>query len=143
MLSNKIITHRVIIRNADGKGVTKYPLTKDMYVNYRLAKSDRKIWSTIWITDIDGNKLREIDPIKLEEFEEVVINPSIAEKRWVCSWWNRHPLSMLWECSCNKEFDCLSFQMKDRLKEMWYNIQYSTDITEEHRIAYKKKYLTK
>lgn len=141
MLSNKVVTHRVIVRNADGKWITKYPLTKDMYVNYRLAKSDRKIWSTIWITDIDDNKLREIDPIKLEEFEEVIIDPSVVDKRWVCSWGNYHPLFMLGECSCQEEFDCIWLDMKDRLNEMWYNIQYPSDITNEMQVAYKNKYL--
>jgi len=141
MLSTEIVTHRVIVKNQDGKGITKYPLTKEMYAEYSIAKVDRKPWSEIWLKDLDWENLRKLDPIKFEEFEEVKQDKGIQWAVFICSFWVRHPLSMGWICGCSKEFDVIWILFKDRLKEMWYDINYPEDITEEMRLEYKKKYL--
>jgi len=148
MLSNKVITHKVIVKNADWKWITKYPLTKDMYVTYRLAKQDRKIWDTLWLTDIDWNRIRELDPIKFEEFEEVKITNN-DNRCWVCSYGGRHPISQAWECDCQEIFGILPHKFKEWLIEKWYKIEdnkwkkrdifYDSDITDFHRKEFLNK----
>lgn len=106
MLSNKIVTHKVIVKNSDWNGTTKYPLTQDMYATYRLAKADRKQGSMVWLTDIDWNRLREIDPIEFkefEEFEEIKVNNELVNKYWICSKLWKHPINWFPDnCECNK-----------------------------------------
>jgi len=141
MLSTQIATHKVIVKNPDLKWITKYPLTKDMYVNYRLAKNDRQIWNTIWLTDLDWVRIRELDPIKFEEFEEIKPSKEYSKYNVVCSFWVRHPMSQYPNnCNCKDEFDCLWFAFKDKLKDMWYKIHYDSEISDFHRQEYKNKY---
>lgn len=71
MLSVKIVTHKVIVKNQDWKWITKYPLTKEMYTEYSMAKLNRQYWDDIWLKDLDWNNIRRLDPIKFEEWEEI------------------------------------------------------------------------
>ncbi len=142
MLSTQIATHRVIIKTADWKGVTKYPITQEQYINYRLAKADRQLGDTVKITDIEWNELREVDPIKLEEFEKIHRDKSLKQARWICWFWVRHPLSTVWKCECGKEFQVPSFLFSSRLEDMWFRFYYDRDITWEMRTKYKQKYLS-
>ena len=141
MLSTNIVTHKVIVKNPDWKWITKYPLTKEMYADYKIAKNDRKVWDTIWLTDIDWKRIRELDPIKFEEFEEVKTDSSMNEKVWICAFWNRHPMHMAGDCECSKEYDCLAIMFMPRLKELWFTINYPSEITKSMQLAYKQKNL--
>ncbi len=137
MLSNNLRTHIVILR--DGR---KFNITTDQYATLKLNREDLKRTAPLEIRDCDTKELLydgEMGDIK--EFQERKQDEWLQQARFVCAWWSRHPLSQGWECNCSKEFNCMWFQMKDRLLEMWYKIDYDNDITEQMQFEYKKKYL--
>lgn len=137
MLTKNPKTHIIIF-----KDWSQLNITKAQYDFYREEVGLKKHNEFIKIDDIDTKEiLFEWRCSEIKEFKERKQDRSMQEKRFVCDFWWRHPLSQMWECDCDKEYKCMWFQFRDRLKEMWYTIDYASDITSEMQIAYKKKYL--
>lgn len=140
MLSKNKRTHYILIRQGDKNDISKFPITRAQYDLYEEELSMKKHNDFFKIQDIDTNQVVFNGRAnKIEWFEEIKIDPSIAGARWVCDFWRRHSISQQ-SCDCSKEFDCLWIVFKSRLEEMGYKVPNNKSITEEMRAEYKKKY---
>lgn len=140
MITTNTRTHYIIIKQWV-KDVKRIWITKSQYQLYKDEVEIKAYNAFITINDIDTNEiLFEWRASKIDWFWEFTVDKTLAERNWVCSFWHRHPISTAWECSCAKEYKTLWFIFKDKLKEMWYNIFYDSDITQEMQTAYKQKY---
>jgi len=118
-------------------------ITKAQYELYREEIAMKKHNEFIKMLDIDTDEVvfdwRCAD---IKEFKQKNDWGYSVWKSVICSWWTNHPLSWYPEsCKCMKEYDCLWFKMKDRLEEMWYKVQYVSEITKEMQMKYKQKYI--
>jgi hypothetical protein len=136
MISKNIRTKWVLLNDW-----RKLDITEEQYAGLKLQLEDSKFSDPLVIKDADTWDI--IFDWKVGAIKEF-IHKKAKVNSWdvfICEFWNRHPLSQVWECDCKIEFDCMSFQFQDRLKEMWFNFDYPRFITDEMRIVYKKKYL--
>lgn len=62
-------------------------------------------------------------------------------KVYVCDFGHRHFLNQ--KCKCLKEYRTLWIIFKEKLKELWYEINYNSDITVEMQKKYKFLILNK
>lgn len=139
MLSKNVMTHYLLLKEWEKNIIKKIPITESQHEFYKSELELKKYSDFITISDPDTwNIIFEWRCNKVEWFEEIIKDPDLYEKRWVCSFWVRHTIPWFPDnCQCSKEFDCLWITFKWKLKEMWYKINYDSDITEYHR----KKYL--
>ena len=137
-LSKNIRTHKMIL--SDWR---VFHLSFTQYQKFKLLLLDSKYSDPLVITDCDSWKIVfdwKISAYK--EFQQINTWNFKGTRGVICSWWTKHPLEWYSDnCTCWKEYDCLWFQMKDRLEEMGFKTTYSSDITSEMQTAYKKKYL--
>lgn len=141
MISNNIRTHYVLIKEWKYNTIKKIPITKAQHELY-IEEIDLKRYNDIIdITDIDTGKiLFQWRASKIEWFEEIKKDPSLENKWFICWFGHRHLLSMWWECNCASEYNSLSIVFKDRLRDLWFTINYDSDITEEMQKKYKEIY---
>ena len=137
-LSLNIARYRAVIKNLEWTWYSKYPITKEEYWLLK-AWRDMKV-PFIWIHDIEWNRVREINPRDIKEFEPITKVQSWYWYNAVCSFWWRHPIhNWSFDCDCAKKFWCSWLVFKDKLKEaLGVDIFYDSDITEDMR----NKYLT-
>lgn len=141
-LSKNIKTHYILVREWEKNQIKKIPITTAQFKLYEEELQTKKHNDFFKIEDIDTQEvLYNWRASKIEWFEQIKRDPSLQGAVWICSFWTRHPLSMAWECNCSKEYDTLWILFKDKLKELWYNVFYDSDITYEMQQAYKNKFL--
>ena len=140
MLNTNIKTHYILIKEWKYNEIKKIAVTSAQYELYREELEIKPFNALMTIHDIDTNEiLYEWRANKIEWFEKIKKDIWLTQAVFICSFWVKHPLSMWWNCNCSKEFNTLWISFKDKLKEMWYEINYDSDITEEMRLAYKKQ----
>jgi len=133
MINKNVKTHNIIMKNWE---ILK--ITKAQYEFYKEEINLKKFTDFIIINNIDTDEiLFEWRCSEIKRFEKIKFDKWYQQTMFVCDWWTRHQLSQV--CNCWKKFDCLWFQMKDRLNEMWYNIKYPSDIT----LVMQNKYINK
>lgn len=139
MLSLNLVKYKVAVKNLEWTWYSKYPITDQERSNLLKARKDKDPF--VWIHDIDWNRVREINPRDIKEFEPISKWQSHAGYNVVCDFWGRHSVhNWEWACECEKYFKCNGSVFKDKLKEvLWLDIFYSVDITEDIR----KQYLAK
>ena len=119
-------------------------LTKNQYDVYKMEQEDRKFNDPLEIVDIDTWKM--LFDWKWSEFKEFKqkADSNLWNKIYYCDFWRKHSITVLQQsdsCDCKKEFDVVPAFFKFRLKEMWYTLGDSKNITDEMRNAYINKYL--
>ena len=134
-----IAKYKAKVRNTDWDqyraGYTEYPITESEYAKLKLAIHNKEPFT--WIHDLMWSRVREINAKRdIKEFLPIVHTKQEYWKRWVCSFWIRHPITMYDWCDCYKKFWCPGLIFKDKLKEIWFDIYYDSDITEEMRQKY-------
>jgi len=138
MLTKNVKTHYILIKEWDRNQIKKIPLTRAQYELYEQELSMKKHNEFFKIHDIDTQEIIFNGRAnKVEWFEEIKIDKSLWEKRVVCSFGGRH--SIVWfpdNCKCKDKFKCMWLQFQDKLRELGYSIDYSSDITPEMQQAY-------
>jgi len=135
MITTNIKNYIIIFRNW-----TQISITKAQYNLYRDEIEMKKHNDFITINDIDTNEiLFEWRCNEIKEFKERKQDPSLYGAVYICDFWTRHSVSEWWECNCWKDFDCIWITFKDKLKTMWYKINYNSDITREMILQYKQQ----
>jgi len=136
MLTKNQRTHIIIFKDWRKINVTK---TQAEFIEQELELKKHNEFITI--DDIDTKQvLFKWRCSEIKEFQERNTDSSLANANAVCDFWWRHPIQWFPDnCTCAKDFDCMRFQFQFKLEEMWYKIEYASDITEEMRAAYKQQ----
>jgi len=140
MLSTHIKTHYILIKEGEKNQIKKIPITTSQYELYKEELQMKKHNDFFQIDDIETKQiLYDGRANKIDWFEEIIRDKELSEKKWVCSFWTKHPV--VWfpnNCNCSEKFWVLWITFKDELKKLWYNINYDSDITEEMQNHYLK-----
>ena len=133
MLSTKVKTHYILIKEWDRGNIKKIALTKSEYELYEQELEMKKHNWFFKMYDIDTNELIFNGRAnKIEWFEEIKVDPTLSTKKWVCSFWTKHSLIGFPDnCNCSEKFDTLWITFKWELIKLWYKVNYDSDITEE------------
>ncbi len=136
-VTKNIRTHTLILNDK-----RKIPITQEQYNNLQTAQLDSKFSDPLKIIDADSWEiLFDWKYGAIKEFEHKKRYSPKWQPMVVCDFWNRHPLSMWGNCDCGKKFGCLSIEFKERLQKMWFEYNYSNEITKVMQTIYKQKYL--
>ena len=140
MLTKNQRTHLILVKQWDRGEIKRIPITKAQYDLYEEELQTKKHNDFFKIHDIDTQEVvYNWRASKIEGFEEIKTDQTLLNKRYICEFWSKHPV--IWfpsNCQCMKKFDTLPYAMKDKLREMWYIINASADITEEMQNNYLK-----
>ena len=136
MLSKNIRTHILILN--DWREIN---ITKEQYSTIRLRSEDAKYSDPLTIKDIDNGEIVYDGKMwAIKEFSERKQDNTLQSKQWICSYWWRHPVS--WfpnNCDCRKKFKVLPCVFIDKLKDMWYKLDFDYQITNEMRDNFLKE----
>ena len=141
MLSTQVKTHYILIKEWDRNNIKKIAITKAEYELYEQELEMKKHNGFFKMYDLETKEmLFNGRANKIEWFEEIKVDHSLKEKRWVCWYWSRHEI--IWfpdNCQCTDKFKVLSIQFKDELKKLWYKIFYDSDIKESMQKHYLRQ----
>jgi len=135
MLTKNVRTHIIVLRDW-----RKFDITTKQYEAIKEWRKDNTRNTPFELFDADTKEIMfDWEVWDIKEFQKRKTDPNIWKYRYVCDFWTRHALGT--ECECSKEFNCLWISFKDKLKELWYNIEYAVDITEEMRENFRRTHL--
>ena len=129
-LSKNIRTH--IVQLTDWR---ELQITNEQYTSLKIKLEDSKFSDPLVIKDCDTEQIVfDWKVWAIKEFKHKTEESDYANsRRWICSYWWRHRLELQWECDCDKYFKCTKWVFRDKLKELWYEIFYDSDINESMR----------
>lgn len=130
-ITKNLKTHIAYIRDWE-----EINLTTEQYQTLRLAKEDNKSRDMVTIKDPDTWKiLFDWEYWDIKKFKERDAG-NMGESRYICSYWTRH--FMTDECKCSKRFWCTWFVFQDKLRELWHDTFYDSNITPAMQEEYLK-----
>ena len=135
----QIAKFKVAVKNLDWYWFEQYLITAQERERLVLAREEKDPF--VWIHDLDGERLREINPRDIKEFIPINYWKSGWWYNAICRFWVRHPISN-WEftCECEKKYWCLEIMFYDELKEvLGLDIQDYRKITDTMRNDYLLK----
>jgi hypothetical protein len=143
----KVAKYKAVVRNLEGYGVTKYPITEAHYEVLKIAIRDKSPF--IWLEDLDWNNLREINAKRdIKNFEPISYgsNTYSDSDRYVCGWGVKHLLiGFPRNCNCYRITWLFRADYQAKLKEeFWYKFNspawITRDMIEEFKLKYPPKY---
>lgn len=137
MLTKNQRTHYILLTDWTQINITK--AQAELYKSEVELKQHNKF---LTINDIDTEEiLFNWRCSEIKRFVERKINSDyMNSRRWVCWYWIRHRLESQWICECNKKVWVTSHEFKDRLRKLWFTIDYDSDINQKMIDKYKLHY---
>ena len=140
MLTKHKRTHYILVKQWDRGEIKRIPITKAQYDLYEEELQTKKHNDFFKIHDIDTQEVvYNWRASKIEGFEEIKTDPTLSNRKVICEYGSHH--NFIWfpsNCDCSHKFWVIPVIFKDRLREMWYIINASANITEEMQIKFLK-----
>jgi len=138
-LSKNVRTHVVIF--TDWREIQ---ITNDQYINLKFKLKDNKFSDPLVIKDADSWEiLFDGKCWAIKEFKHKKVDSWWWRLYWICDYWVRH-LVIDWgcgNCECREKLWLHYTDFHNRLRDMWFTINYAKDVTDHMLRSYKSKYL--